>query len=262
MDDNWFQSFVRLHELYSMEFDAKKDEGASSAKGIIEYLKLVSPSARTVLDFPCGTGRISLELLKYGMVVTGIDLSTPFLDEFRIKATNYKQRTNLELVNASFKNFVSILRNRKYDLILNWWTSFGYSSYEDDVDFFKDLLNVAHKNTILIVETWHRDFIDKHRLSNTYKDLGQLIVLNENNFNKDLSVVETTHKYYKKLGDDLIFKDKFVSRIKLYSVSELLHLFEQSGWAVKESFNRIENRKAFSPVEDRIVIALKPRNTA
>ena len=253
----WHNNFVRLSDLYIYEFNVKKLEGEKVATGIMNYLTSNSLKVQEVLDIPCGIGRISQYFLKLGIDVTGVDLSQPFLDEFRKTAEN-QNLSSPTLVNANFKNFLAHINIKKFDLILNWWTSFGYSSYTDDKEFFAKLLNVAHKDTILMVESWHKDFILNHKVSTSYKDLGKLIVVNENAFEEEGCKVSTTHKYYEKREKDLIFLNEFKSSIKLYSKEELISLMQESGWRILDYYNDIESRDPFNLAKDRIVLILKP----
>lgn len=260
-DDNpmdWFHSFVELHNLYINEFNAKKEDGERASNGIADYLDLNSIHIDKVLDIPCGIGRVSRGLLERGMSVTGVDISTPFLDEFKRSSVNESTSATLKLVNASFDDFLNRLFSEKYDLIINWWTSFGYHSYEKDLEFFKNLLNVSQRDTILMVETWHREYIAQHRMHFSYKDLGTMVVVNENSFSENDSKVYTIHKYYQKTGKDLIFKGEFDSSIKLYSKGEIFGLLKSAGWEIIDVFNSIETREPFKDSEDRIVLISKP----
>ena len=256
---DWFHNFAKLHDLYLYEFNSKKDDGRRASKGILDYFDTNSISIGSVLDLPCGIGRISQAFLEKGIKVTGVDISEPFLEEYGKLAAKMGRLSGLELVHASFKSFLPELRGKKYGLILNWWTSFGYSTYEDDVEFFRNLLSVAHENTLLIVETWHRDYILKHKISTAFKDLGEVAVVNENSFLDNCSTVYTTHKYYQKSGKDLIYRDQFDSSIRLYSRDELLDLFHESGWEMQDTFNSMEKREEFNTDKDRIVLILQPR---
>ncbi len=254
----WFQNFEKLHDLYMAEFNSKKEEGRRVSEGIMDYMGANSIHARNVLDIPCGIGRISHGLLMEGMDVTGVDVSPSFLNEFRNSTDRNAYGGELKLIKASFNTFRPHLGNSKYDLMINWWTSFGYSSYDDDVRFFSNLRSFSHRDTVLMVETWHKDYIMSHRMPFTYKDLGEMAVMNENSFPDNGSAVKTMHKYFEKSGRDLLFLNQFESAIRLYSRSELQDLMRKSGWKAVDIFNDIESRTPFSDERDRIVMVLKP----
>ncbi len=255
---DWFHNFEKLHDLYISEFRLKMEEGSRTSAGILSYLEEISANVEKVLDIPCGIGRISKDLLSRGMDVTGVDISKHFLDEFRHISGRLGNSGKLDLVNATFKEFMPPVAGEKYDLMINWWTSFGYSSYQDDVEFFRNLKQLSHGNTVLMVETWHRDYIAGHKMRFTYKDLGRISVVNENLFQDNCSSVYTTHSYYEKSGNDLKFRDRFDSSIRLYSKDQLLDLMKEAGWEVIDIFNNIETRQPFNYANDRIVLILKP----
>lgn len=255
----WFKNFVKFNDLYIYEFRSRKEEGNRVTAGILNYMDINHNKIARVLDIPCGIGRISRGFLDRGMHVTGIDISEPYLSEFGKSVAESRNSKNLTLVNADFKNFQTYLDNREFDLIINWWTSFGYTTQQDDVEFFGKLLTVSHRDTMLMVETWHRKYITNHKINVSYKDLGKIVVVNENTFLDNDSTVITTHRYYKKSGKNLIFLNQFDSAIKLYTEKELLAMMNDSGWEVMDVFNDIETMEKFNSTRDRIVIIAKPR---
>lgn len=258
MAGEWSKSFVDLNELYLLEFYDKIEEGNAAFQGILNYLTKQKHEGKKVLDIPCGIGRISSGFIRNGFDVTGVDISEPFLKAFRRKSQELELADKLHLINSDMKDIPKKLKGTSFDLIINWWTSFGYSTYEDDLKFFTDMTGLSKRDTILLVETWHREYIENHRIGKSYKDFGDIMVLNENVFPKDNKSVITTHRYFKKSGRDLIFQDEFTSEIKLYSRDELTNLFEKAGWQITDVFNSIVDRKPFDPGKDRMVIAMKP----
>ncbi len=78
---------------------------------------------RTILDVPCGNGRLHPYLRKLGYNVEGIDISEELVTEAR------KNGLNRKVGNMADPNAYP---DKKYDAILNWFTSFGYLSDEEN----------------------------------------------------------------------------------------------------------------------------------
>ena len=66
----------------------------------IDFLinELALPKGSRILDIGCGTGRHSIELAKYGYIVTGVDISSGMLTE--AEATAKDEGIEIELVNS------------------------------------------------------------------------------------------------------------------------------------------------------------------
>ena len=76
-----------------------------------------------VFDQCCGKGYLSHELDKAGLEVTGIDISTPYIEY----AEKHLASARAEFVLGDAETY---LRPEQYDICINWNTSFGY--HEDD----------------------------------------------------------------------------------------------------------------------------------
>ena len=88
-----------------------------------------------VLDAPCGHGRIANRLAARGVEVTGIDITPMFLDVARADAA--ERGVEVEYVQGDIR--VLPWRDR-FDIVLNWFTSFGYFGDDDD----RAILREAH----------------------------------------------------------------------------------------------------------------------
>jgi len=73
------------------------------------YLETAWNQGGPVLELGCGTGRITLQLARAGLTVTGIDISTEMLDQARRKLAREPRRV-AELVEKKHpENYVSTL---------------------------------------------------------------------------------------------------------------------------------------------------------
>ncbi len=87
-----------------------------------------------VLDMPCGPGRHSVELLRRGFAVTGVDRTVRYLDEARRAAEGISGAA--EWVRADMREF---RREGAFDAAINLFTSIGY--FEDPFDDMRVLRN-------------------------------------------------------------------------------------------------------------------------
>ena len=81
----------------------------------------------TVLDVPCGHGRLANRLASRGLSVTGLDSSKLFLDVARKDAAD--RGVEVEYVEGDLR---AIPWEGRFDTLLNWFTSFGY--FDDDAN--------------------------------------------------------------------------------------------------------------------------------
>jgi SAM-dependent methyltransferase len=74
-----------------------------------------------VLDVPCGHGRIANRLAARGARVTGLDADPLFLERARADAAT--SGVEVEYVEGDMR---TLPWEERFDLVLNWFTSFGY----------------------------------------------------------------------------------------------------------------------------------------
>jgi 2-polyprenyl-3-methyl-5-hydroxy-6-metoxy-1,4-benzoquinol methylase len=106
-------------EDYLYFYDAFLTDDVSEAQADRLWRLLELESGDEVLDVPCGHGRIANALAARGATVTGLDANPLFLERARTDAA--ARGVNVEYIQGD-------MREERFDLVLNWFTSFGYST--------------------------------------------------------------------------------------------------------------------------------------
>ena len=123
--EEWFDSPL-YEKLYAYRDDAEAELLANNLESVLplgEYHK--------ILDLGCGRGRHSINMARRGYKVTGIDLSEAAIQKAK------KRSKNLGLDIEFLIGDMRIPLERKFDAIINVFTSFGY--FEDDDENVKVL---------------------------------------------------------------------------------------------------------------------------
>ena len=253
--------------FYLMEFRLRMSEGKEVALMIQQALKKkfsnrFKQKRINILDIPCGIGRISLPLAQLGYTVTGIDYSEIFLEEaVKFKNSN-PDKINPSFINADMHNLDAIINTgKKFDLIVNYWTSFGYGTREDDLNFFTSLRKLTHPTSVLLIETWHRENIVTFPIPKTFYETAETLNLVYNDISPEEDYVKSRHVVYLKDENNLSKITEFTSSIRLYSTNELKGLLQESGWKIIAKNNTLMdflNDAKFSALQDRIVIFAEP----
>jgi 2-polyprenyl-3-methyl-5-hydroxy-6-metoxy-1,4-benzoquinol methylase len=113
---------------------------------IVELLAL-EPGAE-ILDCPCGHGRISNPLAERGFQVTGLDATELFLDRAREDAA--ARGVEVEYVHGDMRE---LPWRERFDGLLNWFTSFGYFSDEENKAVLRGFHDALKPGGRLVLET-------------------------------------------------------------------------------------------------------------
>jgi SAM-dependent methyltransferase len=127
----------------------------ANASTEVDQLLALAPvcAGGTVLDIPCGPGRHLVPLAQRGLRVCGVDLNQAYLDEAHKRAAELGVTT--DLVRADMREFV---RPASFDLAINLYTSFGYSSEpEHDTQMLRNLQSSLRVGGRLVLELVTRE---------------------------------------------------------------------------------------------------------
>lgn len=115
------------------------DMGASNNSGDIKfYLDFANKCDDEILELACGTGRITLPMLKDGLKVTGIDSSKLMLEELSQKIKKSQNPLVKDNLTIHHKNMLDFSINKQFSLILCPFCAFTYLTTEEEQLIFLD----------------------------------------------------------------------------------------------------------------------------
>lgn len=118
-----------------------------------------------VLDVPCGHGRIANRLAARGASVTGLDADPVFLE--RARADAVARRVEVDYVQGDMS---TLPWEERFDLVLNWFTSFGYFDDEGNRAWLREARKTLRPGGRLAIELWNRDAFARNWLPVTMNE--------------------------------------------------------------------------------------------
>ena len=118
--------FDAYAEYYNLFYEGKDYRGES------EYIHTLIAThhkdASEVLELGCGSGGHARELIKYGYLIHGVDISSRMLEQ--AKSSALKDMAN---VNFSLGDVRTLSLNKKFDVVLSLFHVLGYQNSDEDV---------------------------------------------------------------------------------------------------------------------------------
>jgi SAM-dependent methyltransferase len=133
----WF-----MEELLEARSDAEVET-------ILRLLEL--PAGASVLDAPCGHGRIANRVSGAGCRVTGLDSSRLFLDIARSRAPEGVEYIEGDLRDMPFEG--------RFDAVINWFSSFGYFDDEGNRRVLEGFRRALKPGGVLLLEQASREML-------------------------------------------------------------------------------------------------------
>jgi SAM-dependent methyltransferase len=221
---DFFIEAATLRGVYDTSFE--------DAMAIAELLREVG--AQTVLDLPCGFGRIAGPLHELGFHVTGVDASADQIGAARARngGPTYLVGSMLEPPAGPF------------DAILNLYTSFGYMASEDDDQCCLERWRAALRpGGILILET-----LDTERVA-MIDDSERHLMREDGVFVRHtgpLTEYIATDPATRIMSIEYHLRDQvFTSRTRLYPRRDLVSRLFAAGFATVEVFSSFQKTPPF-----------------
>ena len=146
MNEFDFEGVFNEDYLYFYEDILTADKTREDVETIVEVLEL--SSGAEILDCPCGHGRIANALAERGFSVTGLDASEFFLDHARRGAG--ERGVDVEYVQGDMRD---LPWHDRFDGLVNWFTSFGYFSDEQNKSVLREFRDALKPGGKLVLET-------------------------------------------------------------------------------------------------------------
>lgn len=215
---DWFNS-PYYHLLYY-----KRDENEAAAF-IDKLVKYINPApGATMLDVACGKGRHSLYLAEKGFDVTGIDLS-----EESIEAAKKLEHDNLNFYQHDMR---LPFRINYFDVVFNFFTSFGYFDCQRDNDNALHTMASALKHGgTLVLDYLNSEYVAEHLVPHEEKNVdGVHFSINrefENNkFLKEITINDEANNFH----------EKFTESVSAFTKDDFIKMFERQQLHIKSIF--------------------------
>jgi ubiquinone/menaquinone biosynthesis C-methylase UbiE len=219
---DWYKSFFKLWQ--KVQFDVyTPEQDKEQTDFICKAMKL--RKGMSVLDVPCGFGRIAKLLAQKGVNVTGIEFNKNVID-FAVKQAK-ENSLRIHYIEGDMRHFS--YRN-KFDAVICWFGSFGYFSDEDNEKFIKASARSLKKGGRFLIDTHTLETIIPIFQPVSKNRYGKLPLKEERHLDLETSRIDVKWT----LG-----KESQSSSIRLYGYKELQNLLAGNGFGKFKAYGSI-----------------------
>ncbi|MDY0236733.1 MAG: methyltransferase domain-containing protein [Gudongella sp.] len=245
--DNYVQ-FANIYDKLMDDFDY-----SNWAEYIVEILNRNNIETNKILELACGTGNMTIELLKRGYKVDAFDLSNDMLTQAQQKLSKFK---NLRLFHMDMTNFNI---NTSYDVAISICDSINYIlDKEDLIKTFSNVYNHLNSGGVFIFDINSKYKIQTVLGNNTFiEDRESVFYTWDNRYNLITNIGEYYLTFFTST-DGIIYK-RFdeMHKQRAYSVEEIHSMLESVGFKHIEFTNAFEFEEITEKTERVNFVAIK-----
>jgi SAM-dependent methyltransferase len=238
--ESWFTSWFDTPYYHILYKDRDDKEAQVFMDNIVHYLNL--PEDAKILDLACGKGRHSIYLNEMGFDVTGADLS-----ENSIAEANKFANDKLHFVVHDMRETCP----KKYDAILNLFTSFGY--FENEEDNLKTLKAIHESLTeygFAVIDFMNVYTVIDHLVDSEVKTVDGI------DFHIKRSVVDGF------ILKEIDFEDKgqtyhFTEKVRALTLEDFEQMMEEAGIYLLDTFGDYKLKKFHKKESERLIMLFK-----
>jgi ubiquinone/menaquinone biosynthesis C-methylase UbiE len=225
MSTEWWQTFFSGIVLDMWQQAIPEPYTRAEADFISSLLRL--RAGASILDAPCGEGRIARELAAKGYQLSGVDMAQDFLEIARTKA---KQR---HLTIAFEQGDVRSLRFADdFDGAVCWGNSFGYFDDAGNTAMLQSLARALKPGSRLVLDASSNA---ESRLPNfrerEWAKIGDVLFLEENEFDHAQGRM-ITHYTFVREGKE----ETRTGSHRIYTYREICRMLKDAGFTQVESY--------------------------
>jgi SAM-dependent methyltransferase len=196
----------------------------------------------------CGPGRHSLELARLKYCVTGVDRTTPYIQQAKKKAD--EQQLNIRFVQEDMRSFCE---PNAFDVVINAFTSFGF--FEDPADdkrVFENVYTSLKKGGKFLIDIMGKEVLARIFQEKRWWEEDGVLVLEEAKLNEDWSSVDSRWII---IADGR--RDEYRFSLRLYSAAQLSELLKSCGFSRVEVYGDLTGSPYDQTAKRLVVVAHK-----
>ncbi|MHB1921854.1 MAG: class I SAM-dependent methyltransferase [Chitinophagaceae bacterium] len=237
---NWFVDWFNSPYYQVLYFNRDEREVSSFMGKLLKYLHL-RPGV-SILDMACGRGRYARFLSEREYFVTGIDLSEKCI----LTAKNF-ENDHLHFYQHDMR---LPFRINYYDLVLNFFTSFGYfSTWRENENALRTMMEGLKPGGTLVLDYLNSHFVSQHLVPDEVKVIEGIEFY--------LHREHQTNKFLKRIAIHDISKlnrEVFLESVFAFTLDDFQKMFTHQGLTLVETFGDYHFNAFDKKVSPRLIL--------
>ena len=244
MAKDWWKSYFDEHYFTAYKLAGDFDNTKIEVSFLVKNIP-IKKNFR-ILDLCCGQGRHTLELAKRGYYVSGLDYSAYLLKIAIREASKNNLKIIFKRADARKLSFA-----KKFGVILNLFTAFGYGSKEDDGRIIKNVSKSLKKGGFFLIDLMNPLWLWRNYKPHAKEKVGPYKIVHNRNF--DFLNNVNYHKMQMAYNGS---KKTIKAHNRFYTLAEIKDLFQSEGLKVVKFWGSFKG-EAYGLDSRRMIVLAK-----
>ncbi|GBD88581.1 dTDP-3-amino-3,4, 6-trideoxy-alpha-D-glucopyranose [bacterium BMS3Abin03] len=237
----WYKSWFNSEEYLKVY----RHRDNKDAEALIELFlnNIDTDRVKNLLDMACGAGRHAVILAQKGFTVTAVDLSDNLLSVAKSSAAD--SGVNIDFIQSDIRDFKT---DKKFDLILNLFTSIGYFEQDEENYFIlKKAYDLLAGGGFFVLDYFNKEYVEANLEPQTVDEFDNTRIVQNRFISGERVIKEITIDSNGKTN-------KFVESVRMFSYDELIGALKKIGFKIKNVFGDFKGSKFKLESSPRIII--------
>ncbi len=241
----WHDKF--FSGIYTKMLAGQYDEATNvrQAKGIKRLLGL--RRGQSVLDIPCGQGRLTIPMARLGLEASGLDRQASYIR--MAKSAEKRKKAKVNFIAGDMRNNPF---TESFDGLFNWFGSFGYFSDRENQKVMEGFYRALKPGGRLLLEGINKDFILKNFKPRMEVNAGGVRTLHENRWSPRDQRIYSRWNFI--LGRK---KEVHDIRLRLFNARDLKPMLQRAGFVQVGFFGDLKGNRLEASSPRMIAVARK-----
>lgn len=238
-EEDWYKRAFNAD--YSNIYSHRDDHSAASEVAWATA-KLGTTLQEPILDLCCGNGRHTEALIAQGHNVHSLDLSIPLLIQAASRKVKSPQFTCADMRALPFAG-------ETFGAVFSFFTSFGYFQADsENTIVVREIARVLRPGGVVFFDFLNADYVKKTLVPFSRDEKDGSLLIQERSITADGKRVEKQITFSRPNQSN----ECYTESVRLFTQSELCHIFDQAGLTVQKVFGGFDGR-AFDEDSPRLL---------
>ncbi len=246
--EHWYRNFFEGAFQDIQQNVLSAEETKAETDFIINVLNLRKDAS--VLDIPCGLGRLTLELAEYGCKMTGLDFTESYLEICKKIASERKLKIILhkgDMRKPPWKN--------EFDAAFCVGGSFGYFDDDENQKFIEAVYDTLKPGGRFLLFSHVAESLFPMFRRKDWRRIGESIVLDDRSYDIENNRINSEWTIIN--GDQSTVQ---YSSMRIYTYSQMCGMMKEAGFDNLEAYGSVEGEKFEFRSKRLYLVGVKNKN--